>query len=107
MTLNYTFSKSLDIGSRSESVGSFSGDFMINSWNAQQLRALSRYDATHQANAYFVYQLPFGRGRQFGSSMNRASTRSSAAGSFPGPGDRRRACLRRFRTAIAGPPTGS
>lgn len=71
MTLNYTYSKSLDIGSRSESVGAYSSDFMINSWNAQQLRAPSRYDATHQANAYFVYQLPFGRGRQFGSSMNR------------------------------------
>jgi hypothetical protein len=71
MTLNYTFSKSLDIGSRSENVGAFSGDFMINSWNAQQLRAPSRYDATHQANAYFIYQLPFGRGRAIGSHMNR------------------------------------
>jgi hypothetical protein len=72
MTLNYTLSKSLDIGSRSESTGSFGGDFMINSWNAQQLRAPSRYDALHQANAYFVYQIPFGRGRAFGSHMNRA-----------------------------------
>ena len=67
MTLNYTLSKSIDIGSRSESVGAYSGDFMINSWNAQQLREVSRYDALHQANAYFVYQLPFGRGKQFGS----------------------------------------
>jgi len=72
MTLNYTLSKSLDIGSRSESVASYSTDFMINSWNAQQLRAVSRYDALHQANAYFVYQLPFGRGKRFGSHMNRA-----------------------------------
>ncbi|MBS1859373.1 MAG: carboxypeptidase regulatory-like domain-containing protein, partial [Acidobacteria bacterium] len=72
MTLNYTLSKSMDIGSRSESVGAYSSDFMINSWNAQQLRAVSRYDALHQANAFFVYQLPFGRGRQFGASMNRA-----------------------------------
>jgi hypothetical protein len=72
MTLNYTLSKSIDIGSRSESVLAYSGDFMINSWNAQQLRGVSRYDALHQANAYFVYQLPFGRGKQFGSSMNKA-----------------------------------
>jgi hypothetical protein len=72
MTLNYTMSKSLDIGSRSESVGAYSSDFMINSWNAQQLRAPSRYDALHQANAYFVYMLPFGRGRRYGSNMNRA-----------------------------------
>ncbi len=71
MTLNYTLSKSIDIGGRAESVGAYAGDFMINSWNAQQLRGVSRYDALHQANAYFVYQLPFGRGKQFGTSMNR------------------------------------
>src|SRR5258708_3069892 len=71
MTLNYTLSKSIDIGSRSESVGAYSGDFMINSWNAQQLRGVSGYDALHQANAYLVYQLPFGRGKPFGSHMNR------------------------------------
>jgi len=72
MTLNYTLSKSIDIGSRAESSASFSTDFMINSWNAQQLRGVSRYDTLHQANAYLVYQLPFGRGKQFGSQMNRA-----------------------------------
>jgi hypothetical protein len=72
MTLNYTLSKSIDIGGRAESAGAYAGDFMINSWNAQQLRGVSRYDALHQANAYFVYQLPFGRGKQFGTSMNRA-----------------------------------
>jgi hypothetical protein len=72
MTLNYTLSKSLDIGSRAESSGAYSDDFMINSWNAQQLRAPSRYDALHQANAYFIYQLPFGRNRRFGAHMNRA-----------------------------------
>ena len=72
LTLNYTLSKSIDIGSRSESSGAYSSDFMINSWNAQQLREVSRYDALHQANAYIVYQLPLGRGRTFGSSMNKA-----------------------------------
>jgi hypothetical protein len=72
MAVNYTLSKSLDIGSRAESSAAYAGDFMINSWNAQQLRAPSRYDALHQVNAYFIYLLPFGRGRQFGSHMNRA-----------------------------------
>ena len=72
MTLNYTLSKSIDIGGRAESSAAYAGDFMINSWNAQQLRGVSRYDALHQANAYFVYQLPFGRGKKYGSSMNRA-----------------------------------
>jgi hypothetical protein len=69
--LNYTLSKSLDIGSRVESSGSFSTDFMINSWNAQQLRAVSRYDALHQANAYFVLLIPVGRGQRIGSHMNK------------------------------------
>jgi hypothetical protein len=72
MAVNYTLSKSLDIGSRSESSAAYASDFMINSWNAQQLRAPSRYDALHQVNAYFIYLLPVGRGRQFGSHMNRA-----------------------------------
>jgi hypothetical protein len=68
---NYTLSKSMDIGSRAESSGSYSTDFMINSWNAQQLRAVSRYDALHQANAYLVWQLPFGRGKAIGTAMNK------------------------------------
>ena len=70
-TLNYTLSKSIDIGSRSESVTAYASDFMINSWNAQQLRGVSRYDALHQVNAYLVYQLPFGRGKQFGDNISR------------------------------------
>ena len=72
MTLNYTLSKSIDIGSHAESSAAYTSDFMINSWNAQQLRGVSGYDTLHQANAYLVYQLPFGRGKQFGSQMNRA-----------------------------------
>ena len=69
--LNYTFSKSIDIGSRAESAGTFSTDFMINSWDPSQLRGVSRYDVRHNVNAYFVYQLPFGRHQRFGGSMSR------------------------------------
>jgi outer membrane receptor for ferrienterochelin and colicin len=71
--LNYTLSKSIDLNSRAESSAAYSTDFMINSWNAQQLRSVSRYDALHQANAYMVWQLPFGRGRKFGTSMNKVA----------------------------------
>ncbi len=71
LDFNYTLSKSIDIGSRAESSSNYSTDFMINSWNAQQLRAVSRYDVLHQVNAYGVWQLPFGRGRRFGTGMNR------------------------------------
>ena len=69
--LNYTYSKSEDLGSTAESSASFGNDFVINSWNPSQVWAVSRYDTTQAVNAYMVYNLPIGRGRQFGSSMNR------------------------------------
>lgn len=69
--LNYTFSKSIDIGSRAESAATFSTDFMINSWDPSQLRGVSRYDVTHNVNAYMVWQVPVGRGQQFGAGMSR------------------------------------
>lgn len=68
---NYTFSKAMDLGSTAERATSFSG-FVINTWNTHQMLALSDYDTTHQANAFMVYNLPFGRGLRFGSSMNKA-----------------------------------
>jgi hypothetical protein len=55
---NYVFSKSLDIGSDSERVPTFGG-----------LSAI--IDTTHQINANWVYDLPFGRGRRFGHDWNR------------------------------------
>jgi hypothetical protein len=78
--LNYTWSKSIDLGSTSEAgtcnptcdptQASFTG-FIQNTWNASQMRGVSSYDTTHAVNAYFVYELPFGRGRKFGAGMNR------------------------------------
>ncbi len=69
--LNYTWSKSEDWGSTAEASGSFGNDFIINSWNPDQLWGVSRYDTTQAVNAYMVYQLPFGRSRKFGSSMSK------------------------------------
>ena len=77
--LNYTFSKSIDLGSAQESgagTGSsnFTGDqdFVQNAWNPSQMRGVSAYDTTHQINGFVVYQLPVGRGRKFGSQMGKA-----------------------------------
>ncbi len=69
-TLNYTWSKSIDYGSTVESGTSFSG-LLQNTWNASQMRAVSDYDTTQQVNAYGVYELPLGRGRRFGTDMNK------------------------------------
>lgn len=74
---NYTFSKSTDIGSDAERIcvwcggSGFSSD-IINAWDPNLQHALSDFDTTHQINANWLYQLPVGRGRHYGSDMNRA-----------------------------------
>jgi len=71
---NYTFSKSIDLSSDAERSGPFGGiggNQIINAWSPYQFRAVSDFDATHQFNANWVADLPFGRGRAFGHDMNR------------------------------------
>jgi hypothetical protein len=71
---NYTYSKSIDVGSNAERINEFEGggfaSQIINSWSPAQLRAPSDYDTTHQLNANWVYELPFGKGKYFGSGMH-------------------------------------
>lgn len=72
---NYTFSKSIDLTSQAERLPSSGGNNyaqIINSWNPNQLRGVSDYDTTHQINANWIYELPFGKKRHFVSSANRA-----------------------------------
>jgi hypothetical protein len=77
--LNYTWSKSIDLGSAQESGAgtgnaNFAGDqdFVQNAWNPSQMRGVSAYDTAHQINGFMVYQLPFGRGRKFGGQVGKA-----------------------------------
>jgi Carboxypeptidase regulatory-like domain len=73
--LNYTYSKSIDQGSNAERINEFEGfgfgSQIINSWFPQQNRGVSDFDTTHIVNANWVYQLPLGRGKRFGSDMGR------------------------------------
>jgi hypothetical protein len=72
---NYTFSKSTDWTSQAERLPSSGGNNyaqIINSWMPNQLRGVSDYDTTHQVNANWIYELPFGNKRRFVSSANRA-----------------------------------
>jgi hypothetical protein len=74
--LNYTFSKSIDLASDAERIGPASytsslNNIVINAWNPNQERGVSSYDATHQFNANWLVELPFGRGRAVGRSSSR------------------------------------
>ena len=75
--LNYTWSKSIDLGSTGEAGASWNptgasySGFIQNTWNPSQMRAVSSYDTTHQVNAYGAYQIPIGRGMKYGSGMNK------------------------------------
>jgi len=73
--LNYTYSKSMDMGSNAERISEFEGfglgSQIINSWFPQQNLAVSDFDTTHIINSNWVYDLPFGRGKKFASSLGR------------------------------------
>lgn len=81
--VNYTYSKSIDVGSNAErinlfytptstAVGGFASQ-VINSWAPNQLRAVSDFDMTHQLNSNWVIDIPVGRGKRFGGSMGTIS----------------------------------
>jgi hypothetical protein len=72
MDFNYTFSQSLDVCSDAERVPAFGGlCAVINTWAPFQLRGPSDFDARHQLNSNWVYDMPFGQGRKFGNDWNR------------------------------------
>ncbi len=71
---NYTFSKSMDTTSQAERLGSSGSpnDAQIfNTWNPNQLYAPSDFDLRHQINTNYIWDLPFGRGKRFASSIGR------------------------------------
>jgi len=66
---NYTYSKSMDISSDASRItdeGGLGGQVIL-PWNPKALRAVSDFDLTHQVNANWIAELPFGRGRWIGS----------------------------------------
>lgn len=70
---NYTYSKSFDISSdayRINDEGGLGGQ-VINPWNPKALRAVSDFDLTHQFNANWIWELPFGKGRWIAPAANK------------------------------------
>jgi hypothetical protein len=62
---NYTYSKSIDISSDANRISAEGGlgDEVINAWDPKALRGVSDFDLTHQVNANWIWELPFGKGR--------------------------------------------
>jgi hypothetical protein len=71
--VNYTYSHSMDIASDAERVGTWGGlgGWITNAWDPNQGIADSDFDLRHQINANWVWQLPFGEGRAFGSGVGK------------------------------------
>ncbi len=73
---NYTYSKSLDVTSQAErlsSSGSINSAQIMNTWSPNQLYGPSDFDIRHQMNANYVWNLPFGRGQHYASSIGRVA----------------------------------
>jgi len=72
---NYAYSKSIDLTSDAIRVTPNSGlstgvGGIVNTWQPNQLRGTSDFDATHQMNANWVVELPFGRGKALARNAN-------------------------------------
>jgi hypothetical protein len=66
--VNYTYSKSFDISSDANRItaeGGLGGQ-VINPWQPRALRSVSDFDLTHQVNANWIAELPFGQGKWLG-----------------------------------------
>lgn len=69
---NYTFAHSIDNVSLIANQGAVGGyGFVCNTLLPRQCRGSSDFDLTQIFNGWFTYQLPFGHGRQWASSMPR------------------------------------
>ena len=62
---NYTWSHSIDNGS--SIVNTVSGGLVCDLRDLRVCRGNSDFDIRHLVNSNFIYELPFGRGRRFGS----------------------------------------
>ena len=69
---NYTFSKSIDDASGLQTSGVYGSAFILNALRQRDNRAASDFDIRHIINFNSIWELPFGRGRRFLSSSNKA-----------------------------------
>lgn len=73
MDINYTYSHSLDDASGLQTAGGYAGSaFIVNPIRQSSWYGNSDFDIRHLINAYAVWQMPFGKGRSFLNTANRA-----------------------------------
>jgi hypothetical protein len=72
MDVNYTFSHSYDDASGLQTAGGFGSAFIVNPIRQSTWYGPSDFDIRHQINATAVWEVPFGKGRAFLSTANRA-----------------------------------
>ena len=67
---NYTFSKALDLNSTaSGSQSTNAPSFIAYRYNPKLSKGLAGFSVAHKFNSNFSYELPFGKGKPFGSSV--------------------------------------
>lgn len=60
----------MDDASGLQTASSYGSAFILNPLRQQDNYAVSDFDVRHVINANFIFQLPFGKGRKFGSGLN-------------------------------------
>lgn len=68
--INYTLSKSMDDASGLQTASTYGSAFILNPLRQQDSYAVSDFDVRHVVNANFIFQVPFGKNRKFGSGIN-------------------------------------
>jgi len=68
---NYTYSKSTDQASGLQTGDLFGSTFVLNAFRLNDQRSYSDFDLRHIVNFNAVVDVPIGRGRRFGSNMNK------------------------------------
>ncbi len=84
--MTYTFSKSIDVGSATESVftnGATGGDFQDPLAPGTD-KSLSDFDIRHNFVGNFLWELPFGKGRKYGGSLSGAAGKIVSGWGFGG-----------------------
>ena len=72
LQFNYTWAKSIDLGSTSENNQSATTrGAIIQPFNRKLQRSVSDFDTTHSFNANWIYGLPFGKGHRMGGDSNK------------------------------------